>query len=67
MCKAFQNMESNTWEAVAALRWKYFTVTEEFWHLADAAIGVFNSKLPRVQDLLLGFLTIEDVWKYRFK
>lgn len=48
-------MESNTWEAPAAVTWNYFTITEEFWHLADAVIGFFHSNLLDVQFLLLLF------------
>lgn len=36
-------MESNTWEAPAAVWWNYFTITEEFWHLADAVIGFLTA------------------------
>lgn len=53
-------MESNTWEALAAIMWNYFTITGEFWHLADAVIGVFNSSNNQVCIyLLLGPLMFE--------
>lgn len=36
-------MESNTWEAPAAVTRNYFTITKEFWHLADAVIGFLTA------------------------